>query len=148
MFHLTTHTIKVSKVVIFLTILLASFVIVDNQQVLALSNLSTDKGTLAGHIPDCGSLGNTECEDVSIFVLTLINISRYLFSIVGALALVFFVYGGLVWITSQGNPEKLKKGLDIFVAAVLGLVIVFSAYMLVSYLATSLGVSSSFKLST
>ena len=45
-----------------------------------------------------------------------------------------FIYGGIYWITSQGNPEKVKKGMGIFVSAVIGLFIVFGAYMLVKYL--------------
>ena len=103
------------------------------------------KGTIGGFIPDCTYLPS-KCRDVSIFVVTLIGITRYLFSVVGALFLIMFIYGGIVWITSQGNSEKLKKGLDIFVAAVLGLVVVFSAYMLVNYLGEALQIKDTLKI--
>src|SRR5680860_633422 len=48
--------------------------------------------------------------------------------IVGSLALLMFVFGGITWMTSSGNQEKVKKGRDIIVWAAIGLVIVFSAY--------------------
>ncbi|MDA3802734.1 MAG: pilin [Patescibacteria group bacterium] len=48
--------------------------------------------------------------------------------VVGSLALLMFVYGGLTWMTSSGSQEKVKKGKDIIVWSALGLVIVFGAY--------------------
>jgi len=48
--------------------------------------------------------------------------------IVGSLALLMFVFGGLTWMTSSGNPEKIQKGKNIIVWAAIGLVIVFFAY--------------------
>lgn len=53
------------------------------------------------------------------------------FGVVGSLALVMFVYGGITWMTSSGNPEKVKKGRDVLIWAAIGLFIVFSAYALV-----------------
>lgn len=147
MLHITTKTIKISKYIVCLAILFNAMIFVDQALAAKKSDMLGDEGTLGGYIPDCTNMP-AQCQDVSVFVVTLIGISRYLFTIVGGLFLIMFVYGGLVWVTSQGNSEKLKKGLDIFVAAVLGLVIVFSAYMLVSYLADALGVANTFKLST
>lgn len=48
--------------------------------------------------------------------------------LVGSLALLMFVFGGITWMTSSGSAEKVKKGRDIIVWAAIGLVIVFSAY--------------------
>jgi len=48
--------------------------------------------------------------------------------IVGSLALLMFVFGGLTWMTSSGNAEKIQKGKNIIVWAAIGLVIVFFAY--------------------
>lgn len=48
--------------------------------------------------------------------------------VVGSLALLMFVFGGITWMTSSGSPEKVKKGRDIIVWAAVGLMIVFSAY--------------------
>jgi len=58
--------------------------------------------------------------------------------VVGSLALLMFVFGGLVWMTSAGNQEKVKKGRDIIVWSAIGLVIIFVAYALVRVLLLSI----------
>ena len=121
--------IKYSKilVVVFMVIMSFSF----SSLTLAQVKDPLGKSGLAQHIPDCTNLSN--CQDVSVFLVVAIGIGRYLFSIIGALALIMFVYGGFTWITSRGSAEKVKKGMEIFGAAIIGLIISFSAYMLVSY---------------
>ncbi len=59
--------------------------------------------------------------------------------VVGSLALLMFVYGGITWMTSSGNQEKIKKGRDIIVWAVIGLAIVFSAYGLTRVIIMGVG---------
>ncbi len=59
--------------------------------------------------------------------------------IVGSLALVMFVYGGLIWMTSSGSSEQVKKGRDILIWAAIGLVIIFSAYGLVRFVIVGVG---------
>jgi hypothetical protein len=54
--------------------------------------------------------------------------------VVGSLALLMFVYGGLTWMTSSGNQEKVKKGRDILVWSAIGLAIIFASYALVRVL--------------
>ncbi|MFA5155523.1 MAG: pilin [Patescibacteria group bacterium] len=53
--------------------------------------------------------------------------------LVGSIALVMFVYGGLTWMTSSGSEEKVKKGRDILVWSAVGLVVVFMAYALTRF---------------
>ncbi len=53
-------------------------------------------------------------------------------SIVGALALLMLVWGGFQWLTSAGNPEKVKSGTQTMVWAIIGVVLVFSSYLLLS----------------
>lgn len=60
--------------------------------------------------------------------------------LVGSLALLMFVYGGLTWMTAAGNGDKVQKGKDILVWSVIGLVVIFSSYVLVKFVFTSLGV--------
>lgn len=57
--------------------------------------------------------------------------------IVGSLALLMFVYGGLIWMTSSGNQEKVKQGRDTLMWAAIGLVVIFSAYALTRVLLNS-----------
>jgi len=53
--------------------------------------------------------------------------------IVGSIALVMFIAGGLTWMTAAGNPDKVKKGKDIIVWSVIGLAVIFLAYALVQF---------------
>lgn len=57
--------------------------------------------------------------------------------VVGSLALLMFVYGGLTWMTSSGSQEKVKKGRDIIVWSAIGLAVIFASYGLVRILLSS-----------
>lgn len=64
------------------------------------------------------------------------NVINAVLGIVGSLALLMFIYGGLVWMTSSGNSEKVQKGKNILVWATLGLVVIFASYALVNFVLT------------
>ena len=51
--------------------------------------------------------------------------------LVGGIALVMMVYGGFQWLTAAGNEEKIKNGTQTMLWAAIGLVLVFSSYLLV-----------------
>ena len=52
--------------------------------------------------------------------------------VVGSIALLMFIFGGLTWMTSGGNDEKIKKGKQIIVWAVFGIIIIFTSYSLLN----------------
>lgn len=58
--------------------------------------------------------------------------------VVGSIALALFIYGGFRWMLSAGNPEGVKAGKDIILYAILGLIIIFSAYALTTFVLTNL----------
>jgi len=62
------------------------------------------------------------------------GIIKYILGIVGVLALVMFVYGGITWMTSAGGAEKIKKGKDTIIWAVLGLAFVFFSYAILDFI--------------
>ena len=66
------------------------------------------------------------------------NIIKAVLGLVGVLALVMFIYGGILWMTSGGSEEQVKKGKDTLVWAVLGLAIVFFSYALSNFVITRL----------
>lgn len=51
----------------------------------------------------------------------------------GSIALLMFVWGGMLWLTSGGSPERIKKGKDAIVWAVLGLVLIFGSYAILNF---------------
>ena len=59
------------------------------------------------------------------------NVIKGFLSIIGSLALLMIVWGGVQWLTSMGNPEKVKAGANTMLWATIGLVLVFSSYLLV-----------------
>ena len=101
-------------------------------------------------IPDCALQNtldqNSPCRDASIFVVLAIQVARYLFTIVGGIAIAMFIYGGFMLIISEGNPERLTKAKEILLAVIIGLAIAFGGYLLVTFLQESLGVSQEFRL--
>jgi len=66
------------------------------------------------------------------------NVLKVFLGIIGSLALVIFIYGGVMWMTSGGNPDKVKKAQGTLVWSILGLVVIFSSYVLVSGVITAL----------
>ena len=61
------------------------------------------------------------------------NIIRSVLGVIGSLALVMFIYGGITWMLSGGNQERVAKGKQILIWATLGIIIIFSAYALVRF---------------
>ena len=60
------------------------------------------------------------------------NIIEVVLGVVGVLALLVFIYGGIVWMTSLGNSERVKLGRDTLIWASLGLVVVFASFAIVN----------------
>ncbi|HEU0051374.1 MAG TPA: pilin [Patescibacteria group bacterium] len=57
---------------------------------------------------------------------------RAVLGIVGALALLMFVYGGIVWVTSGGNEKRIEQGKNILINATIGLLIIFFSYTFIN----------------
>lgn len=64
---------------------------------------------------------------------------RAMLGLVGSFALLMFVYGGFLWLTSRGNHEMIAKGSSTMTWAAAGLVLIFSSYAIVSYIFEVLG---------
>lgn len=66
------------------------------------------------------------------------RIIKSLLGVSGALALLMFIYGGILWIVSGGSQEKINKGKDTLIWATFGLAIIFMAYALVGFVIKAL----------
>lgn len=88
-------------------------------------------GTTPSPTEICDPLtGNSDGLDVSTAIGRVINVAL---GMVGSFALVMFIYGGLTWMLSGGNSDKTGKGKNIIIWATLGMVVIFSAYAIVSF---------------
>lgn len=78
-------------------------------------------------------LGNNTPGPTYIYEVIGGKIIQPALGIIGSLALLMFVYGGFVWLTSSGSPDKIKTGRDIFMWAAIGLIVIFSSYILLKF---------------
>lgn len=56
------------------------------------------------------------------------RIIEIILSILGVIFLGLTIYGGIVWMTAQGNEEKVSKAKELITEAIIGLIIVIAAY--------------------
>lgn len=55
-------------------------------------------------------------------------------TLVGLIFLVLMIYGGYLWMTARGEEEKVDKAKKIITAAIIGLVVVLSAYAITYFI--------------
>ena len=63
--------------------------------------------------------------DIRVMIARIINVAL---GLLGIVALLLILYGGFLWMTAGGNSEKLDKAKKIILRAVIGLIIIISAY--------------------
>ncbi len=75
------------------------------------------------------------------------RIIKAVFALVGSVAFIMFIYGGMFMLTSHGNPDMVKKGKDVLIWSVIGLLVIFGSYIIVNFIITGItggaGTSSS-----
>jgi len=59
-------------------------------------------------------------------------------SFVGVLFLILMIYAGITWMTAQGNEQQVTKAKSLLINAVIGIIIVFAAYALVTFIGDEL----------
>lgn len=69
-------------------------------------------------------------KDVSSLAAQIIET---ILGLVGVLALVMFIYGGILWMTSAGKKEQVEKGKKTLVWSVLGLALVAFSYAILQF---------------
>jgi len=92
---------------------------------------------------DATYCGNYEVND---FVSLAINVSKWILGMVGSLALIMFIYGGVMFLISGGGSEKISQAKKIIIAAVIGLIIVFASYLIIQFVLGSMGLTWSGKI--
>jgi len=72
--------------------------------------------------------------------LIIANIIRIALALLGVILLGLILYGGFLWMTAGGNDEQIGKAKKVLVNAVIGLIIILSAYSIVWFIMRMLGV--------
>jgi type IV secretory pathway VirB2 component (pilin) len=78
--------------------------------------------------------GQTE-GDLWKFIGQIIDI---VLGVLGVLLVILIIYAGFLWMTSQGDKDKVTKAKGIIMQAVIGLVIIFAAYALANFVLSAL----------
>ncbi|MBL7021953.1 hypothetical protein ISR92_01355 [Patescibacteria group bacterium] len=69
---------------------------------------------------------------------TFVVLSKWAMGILGSISLLFFIIGGIMWLTSGGKPGPIQQGKSIMISTVIGIIIVMSSWLIVQAVLTSL----------
>lgn len=71
----------------------------------------------------------------TVDIRTMVSlIIRAFLGLVGFVLVLLIMYAGYTWMTSQGDAEKITKAKGIITSAVIGVIIIISAYAIVSFI--------------
>lgn len=59
-------------------------------------------------------------------------------ALLGILFLVLMIYGGFIWMIARGNEQEVEKAKNLIQSAVIGLIIIISAYAVTIFLSNSI----------
>ncbi len=120
---------KTAKILLFMFLISAVFLLANS--VLA-QNLDVGLNYATGT-----GLGT---QDIRV---TIASIIRTFLGFLGILAVLIILYGGYIYMTSAGNPEKIEQAKKILRNAIIGLVIILSSFaiaqFILSYLTGAIG---------
>jgi hypothetical protein len=72
------------------------------------------------------------------FAGTVATVIKTVLALVGTVFLVLTIYAGILWMTAQGEEDKVTKAKDVIKASVLGLIIIMSAYAITAFVTSRL----------
>lgn len=64
----------------------------------------------------------------------IVSVVKVILGFLGIAAVLVLIYGGFIWMTANGEAEKVEKGKKIVVQMAIGLAIILSSYLIVSYI--------------
>jgi len=73
---------------------------------------------------------------------TFSTVISFALSFLGVIFFILLLYGGFLWMSDQGNEEQVKKAKDLISAAIIGLIIVLSAYAISWFIINAFGSAS------
>ena len=88
---------------------------------------------------DFKTLGVGQDKDLKAIIAQIINI---VLGFLGIIAVVIVLAGGFKWMTAGGNEDKVGEARKMIVQGVIGMVIVFAAWGIASFVVTQLGTAT------
>lgn len=91
----------------------------------------------AGKLDDKCRVENLKIpDDLSLVALGFVDI---LLRLAGLIAVGYIIYGGIQYVTSQGEPDRTKRAQGTIVNALIGLVVAIISVTVVSFIGNSIG---------
>ncbi len=83
---------------------------------------------------------NLTSGDIRTTIAAIINV---FLGFLGVIAVVIILYGGFIWMTSQGNPEKIDKAKKLIVSAAIGIAIILASWAIAAFIIQEIGLGGS-----
>lgn len=105
---------------------------------MGLSNgVFADTITIPNPLCAFGSGGSSPC--ITNFTQLISKITSYILTVIGVLAVLMFVWAGIVFVASAGNPGKIQQARDIVKWATIGLAIALAGTGLIEVIKAVIG---------
>ena len=90
----------------------------------------------AGLVPRCATQDDPSgySNNICCMLYLVSNFAKWLLGVIGAVALLMFIIGGVIWITSAGNTERVTRGKDMMVQTIIAIIIILVAWTLVNFI--------------
>lgn len=92
--------------------------------------------------PKEGYTGPADVPSLACLAQVVVNVINVAFMFLGAVCLIFLLYGALLFVLSRGDQKALQKAQGTMTYAVIGTVFVALSFMAVNFVASSLGISN------
>lgn len=130
---------KKAKIIFFLFLLSSFFIFLPFKNNVLAQSSYFDVQVGMGEIGMAFGEDSANSEDVRVKVVRIINI---VLSILGILVVCLIIFAGFQWMTAAGNEDQVTKAKKTLKNAIIGLVIIFIAWSITSFILTRLaGVS-------
>lgn len=101
--------------------------------ILVVSVLLVGNAQAALTVPTVNGLGTGDIESSATSIISTI------LTLLGLVALVIVLLGGFKWMTSGGNEEKVGEAKKLLGAGIIGLIIVFAAWAIATFMVGNIG---------
>lgn len=116
-------------------IILLFIVVIPLNSTLAASQLGDFMGNLEKTAGNAGAGYDTAQNNP---LATISNIIQIVLSLLGVIFLVLTIYSGFLWMTAGGDGSKVETAKKMLTAAIIGLIIIVSAYAISYFVITKL----------
>ena len=83
------------------------------------------------------SLGECNIEKDDSLMTTITQIINVILGVLGLAAVVVIILGGVTYVTSEGDPGKVKKAKDTILYGIIGLFVALLAFAIINFVLTS-----------